>query len=46
MALSSILLAAPKDRSRWQEAGASMVAVDTLVHNFLHRTRDPAPIGG
>jgi hypothetical protein len=38
MALSSILLAAPKNRPHWHEAGASLIAVDTLVHNFLHRT--------
>jgi hypothetical protein len=38
MALSSILLAAPKNRPHWHEAGACLIAVDTLVHNFLHRT--------
>ena len=38
MALSCILLAAPKDRPRWIEVGGSMIAIDTLVHNFLHRT--------
>jgi hypothetical protein len=38
MALSSILLGAPKKLRLWQEVGASMIAVDTLVHNFLHRT--------
>jgi hypothetical protein len=38
MALSSILLGAPKRMSRWIEVGGSMIAVDTLVHNFLHRT--------
>jgi hypothetical protein len=38
MALSSILLGAPKKLRPWQEVGASMIAVDTLVHNFLHRT--------
>ena len=38
MALSGLLLAAPKGKSGWFEAGASMIAVDTLVHNFLHRT--------
>ncbi len=36
MSLSSLLLAS--DRPRWQEVGAQMIAVDTLVHNFLHRT--------
>jgi hypothetical protein len=38
MALSSILLGAPNRLRLWREVGASMIAVDTLVHNFLHRT--------
>jgi hypothetical protein len=38
MALSSILLGAPKKLRLWREVGASMIAIDTLVHNFLHRT--------
>jgi hypothetical protein len=38
MALSSILLGAPKRIRLWREVGASMIAIDTLVHNFLHRT--------
>jgi hypothetical protein len=38
MTLSGILLAAPVDRPVWIEVGASMIAIDTLVHNFLHRT--------
>lgn len=38
MALSCILLGAPKKMSLWIEVGASMIAIDTLVHNFLHRT--------
>ena len=38
MALSSILLGAPKKMRLWHEVGASMIAIDTLVHNFLHRT--------
>jgi hypothetical protein len=38
MALSCLLLAAPKRRPLWIEAGVGMIAVDTLVHNFLHRT--------
>jgi hypothetical protein len=36
MTLSSLLLAS--DRPTWTEVGASMIAIDTLVHNFLHRT--------
>jgi hypothetical protein len=38
MALSCILLGAPNDRRTWIEVGGSMIAIDTLVHNFLHRT--------
>jgi hypothetical protein len=38
MALSVLFLGAPGRRHRWLEVGGSMIAVDTLVHNFLHRT--------
>src|SRR5436190_398148 len=38
MALSCLLLGAPKGRALWIEVGGSMIAIDTLVHNFLHRT--------
>ena len=38
MALSSLLLGAPKKMALWSEVGGSMIAVDTLVHNLLHRT--------
>jgi hypothetical protein len=38
MALSQLFFGAPRARRRWREVGGSMVAVDTLVHNFLHRT--------
>jgi hypothetical protein len=38
MALSQLLLGAPQSRRLWREVGGSMIAVDTLVHNFLHRT--------
>ena len=38
MALSCILRGAPKRMSLWIEVGGSMIAIDTLVHNFLHRT--------
>jgi hypothetical protein len=38
MALSELLLAGDAKRPVWIEAGAVMIAVDTLVHNFLHRT--------
>ena len=38
MALSDLLMAVPKTKRLWFETGISMIAVDTLVHNFLHRT--------
>jgi hypothetical protein len=38
MALSDLLLAGDANRPLWVEAGAVMIAIDTLVHNFLHRT--------
>ena len=38
MALSSLLLAAGDRKPLWLEVGATFVAVDTLVHNYLHRT--------
>ena len=38
MALSCILLGAPGNKGLWIEVGGSMIAIDTLVHNFLHRT--------
>ena len=38
MALSNLLLSAGQQRPLWREVGVSLVAVDTLVHNFLHRT--------
>jgi len=38
MALSGILIGAGDARPRWLEVGVALIAVDTLVHNFLHRT--------
>src|SRR6202048_3399523 len=38
MALSALLLGAPEKMVLWIEVGGSMIAIDTLVHNFLHRT--------
>ena len=38
MALSCMLLAAPQQAAALVEVGTSMIAIDTLVHNFLHRT--------
>jgi hypothetical protein len=39
MAVSNLLLGgADNQRPLWVEVGGTFVAVDTLVHNFLHRT--------
>jgi hypothetical protein len=38
MTLSCILLTAPRGYEIWVEAGGAMIAIDTLVHNFLHRS--------
>jgi hypothetical protein len=38
MSLASLLLAGDPNRERWVAAGSGMIAVDTLVHNWLHRS--------
>lgn len=38
MAMADLLLGGDPGRERWVAAGASMVAVDSLVHAHLHRT--------
>jgi hypothetical protein len=38
MTLSSLLLGAGEGRPRWTEVGGAMIAIDTLIHNFLVRT--------
>lgn len=38
MTLASLLIGAQRSRPEWLPIGASMIAIDTLVHNFLHRT--------
>ena len=38
MTLSGLLMGASKGRPEWFETGKAMIAVDTLIHNFLHRT--------
>jgi hypothetical protein len=38
MAFADLLLAGDARRTLWTEAGGVLIAVDTLVHNFLHRT--------
>jgi hypothetical protein len=36
--LSCLMMGAGTSRPGWFDVGASFVVVDTLVHNFLHRT--------
>lgn len=38
MALATLLLSAPAEKIEWQTAGCSLIVVDSLVHNFLHRS--------
>jgi hypothetical protein len=38
MALSAMLMGAGKRRSLWFKVGATFIVIDTLVHNFLHRS--------
>lgn len=38
MTLAWLLTSAPPSKPLWLETGVNMIAIDTLVHNFLHRT--------
>jgi hypothetical protein len=38
MSFANLLIAGDPRRRAWIEVGRSLVAIDTLVHNFLHRT--------
>ncbi|MDT3684207.1 MAG: hypothetical protein RO009_04085 [Pseudorhodoplanes sp.] len=38
MAMSELLLAAPASKPGWRNVGYSLIAIDTLVHNFLYRS--------
>ena len=38
MTLSGLLLGASASRPHWFKIGVTMMAIDTLVHNWLHRT--------
>ncbi|WP_407530377.1 hypothetical protein [Methylobacterium oryzisoli] len=38
MALSDLLLGTDPKREHWLTTGAGLIVVDTLVHNWLHRT--------
>lgn len=45
MTLADVLLAAPASKPQWRETGFSMIAIDTLVHNFLYRTGIQSRLG-
>lgn len=45
MALSELLLAAPAAKKGWREIGCRLIAIDSLVHNFLWRTGILATLG-
>ena len=38
MTLANLLLGGDPSRTLWVEAGAGMIAVDSLVHNWMHRS--------
>ena len=38
MSLAMLLLAGDSRRDRWIAAGAGMIAIDTLIHNWMHRS--------
>ena len=38
MTLSALLIGCSETRLNWFGDGIEMMAIDTLVHNFLHRT--------
>jgi hypothetical protein len=38
LALSALLIGAAPVKPSWLQVGVSLIVVDTLVHNFLHRT--------
>ena len=38
LALAALLMGAGANRPKWFAVGASFIVIDTLVHNFLHRT--------
>ena len=45
MALADLLLAGDPGRAHWLAAGAAMIAVATLVHNWMHRSGCLADLG-
>ncbi|MBX3121592.1 MAG: hypothetical protein KF854_00860 [Nitrospira sp.] len=45
MALTTLLMSAPPKKSNWLRAGRQLIVVDSLVHNFLHRTGALSTVG-
>jgi hypothetical protein len=45
MAFANLLLGTDPKRERWLTTGASLIVIDTLVHNWLHRTGILAELG-
>jgi hypothetical protein len=45
MLLADLLLGADANRERWITTGAAMIAIDSLVHAFLHRTGNLRRLG-
>ena len=45
MVLADLLLSAGAERKAWKEVGLGMIAIDSLVHNFLHRIGALAAFG-
>lgn len=45
MAMADLLIGGSPDRTRWVRAGAAMTTIDSLVHNFMHRTGITARCG-
>jgi hypothetical protein len=45
MTFANLLIGGDPDRSDWVTVGQSLVAIDSLVHNFLHRTGILAAFG-
>src|SRR3954453_903229 len=45
MTLADLLIGADPERSLWVLAGQHMIAIDTLIHNLLHRTGTLAQCG-
>jgi len=45
MALTTLLMSAPRQKKGWASAGQRLIVVDSLVHNFLHRTGALSSLG-